>query len=421
MGLGRWATERARLTTITMPEAGIEELASVWSGDGALFDALAAADLDADWTSQQIRKRAERTLLGRLRPQLAQLPATVDQWRGYLPVTSTTERRVAAAPRGGVSWTQTVRRFGWPPSQYVGRIRQRSADEMALTTLAWLSGRLSATLAHVASPAAFSPSLVAEVTGPIEVLREVVQSVMPDTAALRPERPDLLSLFSSGYPWRAVAEAAQLVDRFESKPSFLAFELVKAEPDLAWRLFHLAVFGCLIAALRKQQFRIRWNSPLAPGFDGPQAAAQSPDGTQWDIWFESSGMRQAYGVGHGPYPRALASIKGVGGPIGADVALVDRGARALLLECKWSDKSDYVGRDGYHQASSYALDARSGIVDRVWVFVVGPVEVVPFTSTAIEPSETLNVVLGSTSAPSVDNVVGAFLADDPLLLRGAQS
>lgn len=52
------------------------------------------------------------------------------------------------------------------------------------------------------------------------------------------------------------------------------------------------------------------------------------------------------------------------------------GKRALMLECKWSAFGSYVGRGGYHQASSYLVEARSGLVTDAWSYIVGPAEIV---------------------------------------------
>lgn len=49
--------------------------------------------------------------------------------------------------------------------------------------------------------------------------------------------------------------------------------------------------------------------------------------------------------------------------------------QALIVECKYSADASTVARDGYHQASAYALEAKSLVEDVISV-VVGPEEVV---------------------------------------------
>jgi len=414
------------LTAIELPLDGIPELAAAWSGDGNLFDALAASDgeeslpedLDTDWSPGQIRKRSQRVLLGKLADLIEKWPSSVGGWEEYLPVTTTAERTASPAVRGRVDWVQTVRRGGWPPRQFVQRQRRRSTDEVVRTATAWLSQRLDAALRAVSQPAAFSPDLVKRVEGPIGVLSAVVRESMADTNPVQPDRLDILSMKAAGYPWRSVALAAAETARLASDVSALAYELVHAElgPELAWRMFHLSVFGVVVASLREARCQLRWLAPLAPGTPGPQISIRAEDGTAWDLWYEAKGARNRYGVGGGPYPEAVSSVRGVGSPIGADIALVRPGDRALLLECKWSDKPPYVGRTGYHQASSYALDARSGLAAEVWSLVVGPQEFVAGTSITMLPAEALGVVLGSTCVPGVRGVVRAFLSRDPALL-----
>lgn len=59
------------------------------------------------------------------------------------------------------------------------------------------------------------------------------------------------------------------------------------------------------------------------------------------------------------------------------------GKRALSFECKWSADGQYVGRHRYLQASSYLVEARSGLAHDVWSYVIGPKEVVPAQSQAL--------------------------------------
>ncbi len=415
------------MTTIELALDGIPELAAVWSGDGDLFDALAAsegevprpAEPDTDWSPGAIRKRAQRVLLGKLAEFMEQWPMSVGGWEEYLPVTTTAERTASPAVRGRIDWVQTVRIGGWPPRQYVQRHRRRSTDEVVLTATAWLSHHLDAALQAVSRPEGFSPELVKRVKEPIAVLSAVVQESMADTNPVRPDRLDIQSMKAAGYPWRSVALAAEEIARLADDINALAYELVHANPasSLAWRMFHLSVFGVVVASLREARCRLRWLVPLAAGTRGPHLSVETEDGTAWDLWYEAKGVRHRYGVGGGPYPEAIADVREVGGPIGADIALIRPGERALLLECKWSDKPSYVGRTGYHQASSYALDARLGLADEVWSLVVGPREFVERTSITVQPLQEFGVVLGSTCLPEVGVVVRAFLSRDPALLR----
>lgn len=92
--------------------------------------------------------------------------------------------------------------------------------------------------------------------------------------------------------------------------------------------------------------------------------------------------------------------------------LVQPGARALLMECKWSTDSGYVGRYGYHQAASYALEARAGLATDVWSFIVGPDELVTANSASDALRASTGVVLGATSPMRLPQVIAGWLADD---------
>ena len=140
--------------------------------------------------------------------------------------------------------------------------------------------------------------------------------------------------------------------------------------------------------------------------------AHDTSGIEWDIWFEASGARSHYGLPPAAYVNAVEKVAGAGFPIGVDVALIRPEKAALLLECKWSANVNYVARDGYHQAVSYAFDARHGIAERVWSFIVGPEEVVPATSRSDSFLDESNVVVGSTSVPNLADLVAEFLVGD---------
>lgn len=261
-----------------------------------------------------------------------------------------------------------------------------------------------------------SPHLADHLRGPIYTMSKLVSQTLPDTIPVPPDRLVLQALASSGYPWRNLSKTAELILRAQQDPKFLAFELLEPDEQIEWRLFHLATFGSTVAALRSSGFRIEWKAPIGGLRPGPQIAAISPEGTPWDLWFEAAGARNFYHVGSSTYRSTVASIKGVGAPIGADVVFMHQGKRALVLECKWSPNPQYVGRDGYHQVASYALDALNGLVGEVWAFIVGPAEIIPHPTVATEAWGSIPVVLGATSTMSLGVVVKAFLQREPGLI-----
>jgi hypothetical protein len=282
-------------------------------------------------------------------------------------------------------------------------------DITTLATLAWVVGELTALLDDVGSQSPATAELLQERIAPAAA----VLSTRSTATALRPDRLDLLALGSSGYPWRSVAGVADVLVRSQVDPEFVAYELIAPDPEVTWRLFHLATYGMVIRALRNHRFVVTWRRPLAGSRPGPQVEALSPSGARFDLWFEAAAARTWYDLPPSTYRDAVASIDGAGGSIGVDVMLVEHPDRALLLECKWGTEPSYVGRYGYHQSASYALDALNGVAAAVWSFVVGPHDVVPDTNVAAQLVDPLGVVLGSTAPGRIGDVVSAFLGNDP--------
>ncbi len=377
---------------LSIPRLGLEEIRRGWSGSGSIYEDLAAVStVEAlDWTAADIRRRASRVLLGLLEPICQDWPTTSLRWEEFLPSSTVSEPSEMRVPAGGVNWLETRRRHGWPPRSFSGRSRRRVVDEVTLQTLAWLTVELQRVVADVRPQ---SPTTAERMADRLAVIDSTLAE-WADIAPARPDRLDLLALSSSGYPWHTVAAAAQLAVRAERDPEFIAFELIAPDPEVGWRLFHLATYGMVIRALRNHRFVLSWRRPISGTRSGAQIEAIGPSGTRFDLWFEAGAARTAYGLPASTYQDAVDSIVGAGGPIGVDVMLIERGSKALLLECKWSSDPSYVGRYGYHQTASYALDAIGGLAPEAWSFVVGPQEVVPATNVALALYDQLGVVLG---------------------------
>ena len=170
---------------------------------------------------------------------------------------------------------------------------------------------------------------------------------------LTPTQADLRAVRSEGRPWRSVATAADELRRLSDPNSLieLALAIVAPAPDLAWRLFHLAVLGELLHALRTSGARVVSLRPLGSSASGPAYLVEDADGDKWDLWFEAAGAWKYYEV-PSPYAQLAAEVAGAGGPLGTDLMLMrqDRD-RALLLECKYSWDASVVARGGYERPS----------------------------------------------------------------------
>jgi hypothetical protein len=398
-----------------IPRVGLDELLGSWTGDGQVFDAVAACgDDDYAWSSADIRHRSRRVLLELVAEHLDLWPRKPDEWARHLPITVEAERLRLRVPTGSIRWAETARRYGWPPRGYVAAHRRHSPDDVAVSALRWLVGALKGALADVAADAR---RLAARVRPAIEAADVALTRLPgPYRTAVAPDRAVLRSLITSGAPWRDVAHVAELVHRSETDLRFLAFRLILPDPATHGRLFHLATFGALLSQLRGEGCTWRWTRPIRASTSGPQVEVRGAGGT-WDLWFEAGAARSRYDAGAQPYQEAVAHVPGVGGPIGADVALIDQRHRILLLECKWSADPEYVGRVGFHQAASYALDARAGLAPEVWSFVVGPAEVVPRRGVSLLTWADHRIALGAMSVLDLPEVLAAFLKGDPADLR----
>lgn len=377
--MGEIAAERAQLTSLTLPRRGLDELLRGWTSDGQVFEALGAIqsdDTQVDWSARDIERRASRVLLEQVEPDLCRLPHEVRMWLEHLPVATTATRLVSSRPLQATDWATTARRYGWPPTSFAGRPRSRVRDETTLRVLAWAAKRLGQMLEDVRPVAKL---LAGNAEPPIATMIEVVEQHLDDIEIYRPDRLDVRSLASSGTPWSTLASIANTLLRAETDLEHLAYEIIEPQPDLVWRLFHLSVLGEVLASVRSLGGRVKWVAPLsAAQASGPQFYV-SIGGDTWDLWFEASAASRWYGV-DSPYRAAVAGVAVGQKSIGADIMLCLGGKRALSFECKWSADGQYVGRHGYHQASSYLVEARSGLAHNVWSYVIGPSEVVPVQS-----------------------------------------
>lgn len=396
------------MTELSLPREALDELFGTWSGDGDLMEAVAASQQGQDWTLSEVRRRSNRVLLGMVEPELQTWPATPEGWSEHLPPAVSSHRTLMRAPAGSVRWAETVRRFGWPPTAYVGTLRSRAIDEVSVSTLGWLVAQLDAASSDIKGSA---PDLHGRVMVPIDAARMALARLGLTGHPVVPDRSVMRSLAASGAPWRSVAAVGSSVQRSRTDLRFLAFELIEPDPAGRGALFHLCAFGEVLRSLRSFGFDVRWNTALGSKARVPQVSATDRDGASWDLWYEAGAAHRYYKLKRQLFRDAVRHVPGAGGTVGADIGLIRPGGRTLLFECKWSPEVTYVARDGYHQAASYALDMRNASGRETWSFVVGPAEVVPAVSVTSAPD--LGVVVGSSAVDGVGAVVAAFLAGAP--------
>jgi hypothetical protein len=197
------------------------------------------------------------------------------------------------------------------------------------------------------------------------------------TEPVAPTSTDIAALRSEGTPWRSVAPVAAKLRELglEATLRELADRIVWPSAELAWRLFHLAILGELLHALRTSGASVVSLRPLGASLAGPAFLVTDADDRDWDLWFEAAGAWSYYGRAD-PYASAVAGVPGAGTAIGTDLMLIRPDECALLIECKYSSNPAVVARGGYEQALAYAAEAHELTAGAVTAAVVGPAGVV---------------------------------------------
>lgn len=398
--------------TLTIPTEGLVEIRRVWAGRGGLWNGIAAVESDRGdtWTPELARRRATRVVVELLRPQLLTWPESHRMWLDALPAQTLRRRVVSDVPGAGVDWPLS-RMGGWPPREFHHRRRTRVADTVLVTVTRWTIEKL---VEGVVAVDALDPShLGAAARSRVMVAQSMLNREPLASAHLAmPTRQDLAALRSSGRPWASVAAVAGWLRVLDHDATRLADMPINPDPVLADRLFHVAVLGSLLRGLRATGWNISVvGLPGSPN-GSPPFVATDPVGDTWDLWFEMSGAWAHYGV-PAPYSPAVAGIVGTGGPLGADIALLRHGDRAVLIECKYSENPTYVGRNGYEQVLAYMTEALTGLASTAAGVVVGPDEIVTATgatSTSAGPVIVTNPgLLMSAVAKGLHDVTGSVL------------
>lgn len=394
--MGERNDESAGLTSFPpIPEAGLAAVLASWIGRGSLFEALSVPLEDRDvrrWTSSDVRLRANRVLLSLLESALSRWPTRTSQWLDYLPASKRHTRVIEQVPFAGVAWAESRRRFGWPPTAFIGKQAERGADMLAVQVLRWCADRLAQiwTDSVVAQPELqFRPR--GQVLSALRLLElEPLSSASP----LIPARADLVALRREGAPWGSVATVAQVLVEAERSFDFLIYQVLMPDDEIRWRLFHLATLGVLLTALRGAGCQITSIRPLSPKSGGPNYEVVGPRGESYLLWFEASGVWSYFGK-RSPFIEATSGISHARRSNGADLLLLMPDSRALILECKYSWNQDVVARTGYYQAMAYGAEARSHLAEVVVAVAVGPESVVSASSFA-----NLNIGRVGTVPPS---------------------
>lgn len=405
-----------------VPTGRLHELLGGWSGEGTLqstvWAGLAAVHAEDDtplaereWTELDVTRRAHRVLLERLQPHLTRWPTRLNDWSNALPAVTQARRVTAARPLRPTEWAQTTRRFGWPPTAFIGRQRTTQADELLLATLRWTLPRMLTTFRH-------ANAVLADAAMAVQPQAAAAQRLLDEYVGLEeapaPSDADVLAVARAGYPWNVLAPVTGTYLRYERHLEDLASDLIYPLDSLRWRLFHIGVLGEVLGAMRDAGAHLRWRAPLSATTGGraqyTAVLPQAGDASALEVWFEAAGVWSRYGTKY-PYREALRALSLRPGSIGPDILVLDlEHRRALVLECKYGD-AKYVGRNGYLQAVAYANELRVELADAIWSYIVGPEGVVNGSSHTMlhEPHSAQR--LGVTSPSGLRQIVIDFLQE----------
>jgi hypothetical protein len=362
-----------------VPEDGLEEVLRGWSSKAELYSALAGAADDwaeVKWTPLDVQQRAHRVLFAELVELLKGWPTKTTDWLDALPAGSGRNRRISSNPDPGTDWIKSAVRRGWPADEFVVNDRNRIPDQVMASTLRWTIDEIIKIRKDALKVE--GKSLKDEVKQQIKTL--VALKKLPplnSSAGARPTRQDIRALRREGAPWTQLAPVAEILADVDSANLMkFARQHLLPDPGVRWRLFHLGSLGVLLKSLREAGWKLtNWRPLSGSTKEGPNYTAQDPDGGVWDIWFEASRIWQHYDVSS-PYLNLMEDVfASVAEPVGADLAIIQRGVAAYLFECKFGDAAE-VRREGYHQITTYVTEALEQLVPSAEGFVIGPDDVV---------------------------------------------
>jgi len=386
--------------TPEVPYAGLDEVLRAWGGRGQLWDALASVGEDTPnysgdprterrWSARDVRRRAHRVFLQqRLLGPLSNWPTRPSEWIEALPAESVRRSQTTPYPTSGVSWANT-RKSGWPPREFRGRTRSRIADSLLVTTLRWTLE----VLREVWNDARAVEREIGSVVAPkVSVAFSLLDAEpMASAESVRPSASDIRSLRTEGRPWNSVASVAEALRTLDSAALIeLASKLIMPDEELRWRLFHLGVFGELLAALRSIGCKATSIRPLSGGARGPSYHVSDDRERTWHLWFEGAGIWSRHDK-RAPYVELTTGLIPQAQPLSPDIVLILPGEACLIVECKYYRDPVKLCRDGYLQAAAYAVELGTEVIEpgKIVSVVVGPEDVITRQSKAALFVETL--------------------------------
>src|SRR3989442_189797 len=95
-------------------------------------------------------------------------------------------RETTLSPKGRVSWAETAKRFGWPPTSFESRPRRRIPDELMCTALRWTIEEL---LRVQHDAVRLAPNVDVEVRSQVSLAQKLLDlPPLAESSAVRPTR-----------------------------------------------------------------------------------------------------------------------------------------------------------------------------------------------------------------------------------------
>jgi hypothetical protein len=300
----------------------------------------------------------------------------------------------------------TRRRYGWPPSAFVVRHRDRVAHELLSSVLAWVGGevlRLSRRASTIDDAVAYG------VAAQLDSLAGVFDIGLVGPGADEPRPSELAAVEREGAVWRRLVDVARRIRALSAAE--LAAELLLPVPELRPTLFQLGVLGELLLGLQLAGASITSTSPLS-FVTGREQFHVSYGGRVWHLWMEAGGSWQRYGASS-LYRSLTTALRAQTRPLAPDLMLILPGEAAFIIECKYSASPDYVGRTGLAQTLLYMTDVGASMASRVEGVVVAPEGVVGDATVERTPAGRLGIASPSAAtARAVEFVVGCARPED---------
>ncbi|MDT5298473.1 MAG: hypothetical protein QOG79_1715 [Mycobacterium sp.] len=394
---------------LPVPETGLDHVLRAWVGRGQLvkvLNQLATDELPRSWRPEDTQLRADLMLFLDLVPLIERLPRSIRQWSDLLPAQSRRRQAVADTPSGATSWVDTRRRYGWPPSAFVVRHRDRVAHELLSSVLAWVGGevlRLSRRASTIDDAVAYG------VAAQLDSLAGVFDIGLVGPGADEPRPSELAAVEREGAVWRRLVDVARRVRALSAAE--LAAELLLPVPELRPTLFQLGVLGELLLGLQSAGASIVSTSPLS-FVTGREQFHVTYSGRVWHLWMEAGGSWQRYGASS-LYRSLTTALRAQTRPLAPDLMLILPGEAAFVIECKYSANADYVGRTGLAQTLLYMTDVGASMASTVEGVVVAPNGIAGDITAERTPAGRLGIASPSAAtARAVEFVVGCARPED---------